>query len=76
MLKIILIIITLLSSIPAGFILARLTSDELKQGKRYFKAIVMLSLILGLVAFGLKVHYMALTFLYILIVTGICLKKA
>jgi ABC-type Fe3+ transport system permease subunit len=76
MLKEILSVLVLLSSIPAGFILAWLTSDELKQGKKYFRAIILLSLILGLIFFGLDYYAVSLTFLYMLIVTGICWKKA
>lgn len=76
MLKEILAVLVLLSSIPAGFILAWLTQDELKQGKKYFRLIIIVSLILGLIFFGLKVYSHALTFLYMLIVTGICWKKA
>ena len=74
--KTLLLIVVLISSIPAGFILSWLTKEELKAGKKWFVIVIIASLILGFITLKLNIYYLALTFLYILIVTGICWKKA
>jgi len=76
MLKEVLALFVLVSSIPAGFILAWLTSDELKQGKKYFKVIVILAGVFCIISIIFKSWELLLTFAYMAIVTCICWKKA
>ncbi len=44
------VLIALLLAIPAGYILRILTLDEIKYGKFYFKLIIIISIILGIIS--------------------------
>ncbi len=66
----------LLTAVPAGFLLAYMTKDELKQGKKWFGAITCLSIIGSIVFLFLKNETVALTFVYMAIVASISLRKA
>lgn len=64
-------LIILALAVPAGFLIAYLAKDELKKGRKWFKALAILSLIgLGISAM-LELEYIALTFAFIIIVAGI-----
>ena len=67
-------ILVLILGIPIGNFLARVTKDELKQGKKWFKLIVVLSLILGLIGLIISNDILMFTFLFIAIVTSRSLK--
>ncbi len=77
MLQIILSIIILLSSFPAGLILAKLTIDELVQGRKWFSLIFIFALVLGLFLLIFYRNFtVILTLIYIVIVSLICWKKS
>lgn len=42
-------VILLIISIPAGLLLAHFTQDELKQGRKWFKLIMLTSIIFGII---------------------------
>jgi NhaP-type Na+/H+ or K+/H+ antiporter len=44
-----LIIIILILGFPIGYLLARLCRDELKEGRRYFRVLTIISSILGII---------------------------
>ena len=67
-------ILVLILGIPIGNFLARVTKDELKQGKKWFKLIVVLSLILGLIGLIISNDILMFTFFFIAIVTSQSLK--
>ena len=67
-------IILLSLGIPIGNILARMTKEELKSGKRYFKSIVILSLIGVLVGLVFSDDILLFSFAFIAIITSRSLK--
>jgi hypothetical protein len=76
MLKTLLLILVLLTSIPAGYLLAWLTIEELKAGKKWFKIMVFGS-VLGLIAsVFMKSWVIGLAFVYMAVMAGISLIKA
>jgi hypothetical protein len=68
-------VLIFLVSIPVGFLIAGLANDELKQGMKWFKNLMIVS-VLG-VAGGLffNLGYLAWTFGFIGIVSGVSLWK-
>jgi len=68
-------IFLLVLAIPAGFILAWLAKDELKDGKKWFKALFVISLILTGVFWVYGISYAALTSAFVAIVSLISLIK-
>ncbi len=68
-------ILILILGIPLGNYLAKLTSEELKQGKKWFKLIVLASFIGSIISLILKNDALLFTFLFIIIVTSRSLKK-
>ncbi|MBU1129421.1 MAG: hypothetical protein KJ949_02195 [Nanoarchaeota archaeon] len=68
-------IFVLILGVPIGDFLARVTKDELKQGKKWFKLIVVLSLIGGLIGLIISNDVLMFTFFFIAIVTSRSLKK-
>ena len=67
-------IILLLLGIPIGNVLARMTKEELKPGKRYLKSIVILSLIGVLAGLVFSDDILLFSFAFIAIVTSRSLK--
>ena len=67
-------IVLLLLGIPIGNVLARMTKEELKPGKRYFKLIVILSLIGVLAGLVFSDDILLFSFAFIAIVTSRSLK--
>jgi hypothetical protein len=61
--------------IPIGNLLARATKDELKTGKKWFKLIILLSLIGAMVFLILGSDALLFTFLFIAIVTSRSFRK-
>jgi len=47
-------IIILLLAIPLGYLLKYYTKDEMKQGKKYFKILGILSLVLGIIMISIS----------------------
>ena len=74
-LKILIGAIVLILGIPIGNLLARYTKDELKDGKPWFKLIVFIGLIGGLVGLIIRNDAILFSFLFIAIVTIRSLRK-
>lgn len=68
-------ILILFLGIPIGSYLAKATKEELPSGKKWFKLIVLISLISSIISFILKNDALLFTFLFIAIVTSRSLKK-
>ncbi len=68
-------IVVLLLAFPIGDYLARLTKEELKQGRRWFNLIVIVSLIGAFLSLIMRNDYLLFTFLFIAIVTSRSLKR-
>ena len=75
MIKIILIPVILILGVPIGYLLAYLCRDELKEGKKYFKLIVLISSVLAVVFLFFNL-VTAISLVFIAIVTGISLIKS
>ena len=64
----------LVLAVPVGFLIAKLTGDEMKHGRKYFKILSVASLF-GIVLFSLlRIEYLAYTFGFMLIVSFISLR--
>jgi uncharacterized membrane protein YfcA len=68
-------IFVIILGFPIGYLLAHLTKEELQQGKKWFKLIIIASLFGTLVSLFLKNDVLLFSFLFIIIVTSISLKK-
>lgn len=64
----------LLLGIPIGNFLAKLTKDEKKSGKPWFKRLIIVSLIVGLVGLMIGNDALMFTMFFIAIVTSRSLK--
>jgi hypothetical protein len=64
----------LILGIPAGNLLAKVTKEELKQGRKWFKLLIMFSLIGAIVFLILKNDALFFSLLFIAIVTSRSLK--
>ena len=69
------IVLILLTAIPAGFLLAWLTKEELKDGKKWFKLIIAVSLAGSIAFLFLKNEIVTLTLVYMAIVSYISMRK-
>jgi len=68
-------IILLVLGIPIGNMLAHMTKEELKQGKKWFKLLIILSLIGGIIGAVIKNDAVMFSFFFISIVTSRSLKR-
>jgi uncharacterized membrane protein len=68
-------IFLLVLAIPAGFLLSWMAKDELKEGKKWFKALFIISLILTVLFLIYGISYAALTSAFVAIVSLISLIK-
>jgi hypothetical protein len=73
--KLIIGILVLVLAIPLGSFLAKSTKEELKEGKRWFKLIIIASLIGAIASLILKNDILFFSFLFILIVTSRSLMR-
>ena len=73
--KLLIGIVVLGLGFPIGDILARKTKEELKAGQFWFKNIIILSLIGGLIGLITKNDVLLFSFFFIAIVTSRSLKK-
>jgi len=69
-------IILILLAFPVGYLIAWLAAEELVAGRKWFKAIIGLFSALGLIFLIKDTYYLALTFLFIIIVASISLIKS
>ena len=79
--QILLLTAILLSAFPIGKLLARFTKEELKSSKKAFIALIALSILVILYSLVLELSLnqkflIMLSFLFIIIVTSISLKKS
>jgi len=65
----------LLLGIPIGSYLAKITKEELKKGQKWFKLIIIISLIGAIVSLILSNDILLFSFLFIAIVTSRSLRK-
>ena len=68
-------ILVLFLGIPLGNYLTKITSEELKQGKKWFKLIMLTSALGTIVSLIMGNDPLLFTFLFILIVTSRSLRK-
>jgi len=68
-------IIFLLIGIPVGNFLAKITKEELKSGRKWFKLIISVSLIGGLIGLFIGNDVLLFSFFFIAIVTSRSLKN-
>jgi hypothetical protein len=68
-------IVLLSLGIPIGNILAKVTKEELKSGKKYFKILILASLIGAIVFLIIGNDTLLFSFLFIAIVVSRSLKK-
>jgi len=68
-------LILLALGIPIGNILARATKEELKQGKKWFKILIIICFLGALIFLIFRNDALLFTFLFIAIVTSRSLKK-
>jgi hypothetical protein len=68
-------IIILFIGIPVGNLLAKTTKEELRRGKRWFKIIIIASLILGFVGLIIENDILMFSCFFIAIVTSRSLKR-
>jgi len=73
--KLIIGITILLLGIPIGSYLAKITKEELRKGQKWFKLIIISSLIGAIVSLFLTNDVLLFSFLFIAIVTSRSLKK-
>jgi len=68
--------IILILAIPSGYLIAWLARDELIQGRFWFKVLIYLSLIIGVIFYFLERFYISLTMGFIIVVSAISLRKS
>ncbi|MCK4647313.1 hypothetical protein KAT24_00070 [Candidatus Pacearchaeota archaeon] len=75
MVKLIVGILFLLLGFPIGSYLAKKTKEELKAGQRWFKIIIIISLVGGIVGLIIGNDIIMFSFFFIAIVTSRSLKR-
>ena len=75
LIKLIIGIIILGLGFPIGLFLARVTKDELRVGQKWFRLLIVVSLIGGFIGLILKNDYIMFSFFFIAIVTSRSLKR-
>jgi formate hydrogenlyase subunit 3/multisubunit Na+/H+ antiporter MnhD subunit len=68
-------ILILILGIPIGNFLARRTKEELKSGQKWFRLIIILSLVGGFIGLILSNDILMFSFFFIAIVTSRSLRK-
>lgn len=66
-------VLILLTAIPVGLILAWSTKEELFEGRKWFRIIVSIALVISIISFAIKNYILGFTLLYIAIVTFVSL---
>ena len=69
-------VLILILAIPAGFLIAWMARDELIDGQKWFRALVVVSIVLAGLFYFYGQGYVALTCLFIAIVSFISLMKS
>lgn len=68
-------ILVLVLAFPIGFLLSKSTKEELKQGQKWFKIIIIFSFLGSIISLILKNDILFFSFLFIIIVTSRSLRK-
>lgn len=76
LIKMLIEIIILLLAIPSGYLIAWLARDELKDGRKWFRILIIASMISGIWFYLIKLFYISLTLGFIFIVSLISLIKS
>ena len=76
MIKEMLIAIVILLGIPTGYLVAWLCRDELVEGRNWFKAIIFVAILIGIVMAIIGEYIILWTMLFIIIVTFVSLLKS
>ncbi len=76
LIKLVIGIVLLASGIPIGNILAKITKEELRSGRKWFKLIVLVSLIFGVVGLLIRNDILMFSLFFIAIVTSRSLKNS
>ncbi len=71
-----LLAVVLLTSIPVGFLIAWMSRDELKAGRKWFFALTTISFLLAIIFYFFKNITLALTMIYIFVVSLISYIKS
>jgi len=74
-LKLLIGVAVLILGIPIGNILAKYTQEELKDGQKYFKIIIILGLIGGVIGLIIKNDALMFILFFIAVVTSRSLKR-
>ena len=69
-------IILLVLAIPVGYLIAWMARDELLDGKKWFKMLVVASLVLGGLLWIFGFAYISLTFVFMAIVSFVSIIKS
>jgi uncharacterized membrane-anchored protein YhcB (DUF1043 family) len=75
MLDLIIGLVVLILGIPIGMLIAKFTKEELKSGQKWFKRIIVLSIIGAIIGLIIGNDVLLFSFLFIAIVTSQSLKK-
>lgn len=75
MIKLLVGIIILAFGIPIGNLLAKMTKEELTSGQKWFKLIIILALIGGVICLVIGNDFLMFSFFFIAIVTSRSLKN-
>lgn len=70
LLKVLIGTLVLLLGIPIGIVLAKQTKEELKEGQKWFKIIIIVSLIGGFIGLFIQNDVLMFSFFFISIVTS------
>ena len=66
----------LMLSIPAGYLIAWLARDELIMGRIWFKVLIIMSMLIGIIFYFFDRIYISLSAAFIVIVSAISLMKS
>lgn len=75
LIKLVIGVVILALGIPIGNLLAKITKEELKSGRKWFKIIVFAGLIGGFIGLIIKNDVLLFSFFFIAVVTGRSLRK-
>ena len=69
-------IIILLLGVPTGYLIAWLARDELISGRKWFRLLIALSLLSGIIFYFAELNYIALTNVFMAIIGLVSLIKS
>ncbi|MCX8158995.1 MAG: hypothetical protein N3D20_01750 [Candidatus Pacearchaeota archaeon] len=69
-------IFVLISAIPIGYLIAYFANDELVAGRKWFKVLIVVALLMGIWTYYAGLTFITLTCIFIIIVTIVSLIKS